>query len=83
MDSIPTEYLFEALIGCMVVLMGWLHMRQNKLEEKIEKCVPMTALDDVKKELQKVVDLLTEERVENAEWRGTLKKVLNRDSQNS
>ena len=77
------EYLLEGLVTLTIVLIGWLHMRQNKLEDKIEKCVEKDAFEEVKEELKTAIELLTEFRVENARWHGLMERLIENDSKNS
>lgn len=77
------EYILEGLITLGLVMVGWLHLRQNKLEEKIEKCVEKDAFEEVKDELKTAIQLLTEFRVENARWHGLMERLIEKDSKNS
>lgn len=77
------EYLLEGIVTLFLVLVGWLHMRQNKLEDKIDKCVEKDAFEEVKEELKTAIELLTEFRVENARWHGLMERLIEKDSKNS
>jgi len=77
------NYFAEIGAALAVTLMGWLHVRQNKMEDKIENYVPKDAFDDMRVELKAAMLLLTELRVENAKWQGQIERVLERDLKNS
>lgn len=74
------EQLFvELTVGLIVILLGWLHIRQSKLEEKIEECVPLTAFEEVKQDLKETIKLLTEMRVEDGKWQGLIQSILDKN----
>ena len=73
------DILLESLVGVLILVNGWLHMRQNRLDSRLQLCVEKDAFEEVKTELHQVVKLLTEERVENAEWRGKLERILEKN----
>ena len=77
------EYVTEIALALVSILFGWLHVRQGKLETRIEDCVRKDAFEEVKDELKKAVQILTEVRVENARWQGIAEKVIENSSRNS
>ena len=77
------DYFAEIAAAFAVTLMGWLHLRQNKMEDKIDEYVPKDAFDDMRVELKAAMYLLTELRVENAKWQGQIERVLERDLKSS
>jgi len=74
------DYFAEIAALFAVTLMGWLHLRQNKIEDKMEEYVPKEAFNDLSVELKAAILLLTDMRVENAKWHGLIERVLERDS---
>jgi hypothetical protein len=66
----------EMTLGMVCVLFGWLHLRQNRLEEKLEHCVNKDDLNEIKQDLKTTLELLTEVRVENAKWQGLMQRAL-------
>ena len=77
------DYFAEVGAALAVTLMGWLHLRQNKMEDKIDHYVPKDAFDEMRVELKAALLLLTELRLENAKWQGQIERVLERDLKNS
>ena len=77
------EYLLEGMVTLFIVLLGWLHMRQNKLDERLQMCVAKDSFEEVKDELKTAIELLTEVRVENARWQGLMERAIEKDSKNS
>ena len=66
----------EVAVGMAICLMGWLHLRQNKLEDQLQQCVHKNDLDEIKEDLKTTLELLTEVRVENAKWQGLMQRAL-------
>ena len=77
------EYMAELIGAAAITLAGWLHLRQNSMEEALKTKVDKDAFQEVKIELDKAVDLLTELRVENAKWQGIVGGVIEKSSRNS
>ncbi len=77
------EFLIEGLIGAVFLLVGWLHMRQNNLEKRIDNCVEKDVMEEIKEDLKETIKLLTEVRVENAKWQGLMAKAIEKNSENS
>ena len=75
--------LLEYGLGLVVLLIGWLHMRQNRLEIKLESCVERSAFEEVKEDLKEAVHLLQEVRVENAKWQGLMEEAIRKGSERS
>ena len=73
----PLEVLaIEMTLGLVCVLFGWLHVRQNRLEDKINNCVEKDDLAEMKQDLKTTLELVTELRVENAKWQGLMQRAL-------
>ncbi len=73
----PLEVLaIEMTLGLVCVLFGWLHVRQNRLEDKINNCVEKDDLAEMKIDLKATLELVTELRVENAKWQGLMQRAL-------
>jgi len=66
----------EMTLGLVCVLFGWLHVRQNKLEDKLNNCVEKDDLAEMKQDLKTTLELVTELRVENAKWQGLMQRAL-------
>lgn len=77
------EYLIESLVALNLLVLGWLHMRQNSLSKRLDNCAPKDTTEEIKNDLREVVKLLTDVRVENAKWQGLMAKVIESDSKNS
>ena len=68
--------VIELAVGAVMLVLGWIVLRQNKLEEKIDNCVRKDAFEEVKDDLKEALHLLTESRVENAKWQGLMERAL-------
>ncbi len=66
----------ELLVGSIFILIGWLHLRQNRLDDQIGSCVKKDDFEEVKADLKKALNILTETRVENAKWQGLMERAL-------
>ena len=73
------QVLVEIIVGLVYVILGWMVMRQNKLEQRIDNCVQKDAFEEVKVDLKTTIELLTEARVENARWQERISRVLEKD----
>ena len=69
--------LLEILAGLAVVLMGWLHGRQNKLEDELDAKADKDSLAEIKEILKEMTKCVNEMKVENARWQGLVEKVTN------
>lgn len=79
----PMEYATTLALGAVSILFGWLHIRQGKLESRLDNCVQKDAFKEVKEELKIAIKLLTEVRVENARWQGLVEKAIENNSKKS
>lgn len=77
------DYITEVALGAVSILFGWLHIRQGKLETKLDNCVQKDAFEEVKEDLKTSINLLTEVRVENARWQGIAEKAIESNSRRS
>jgi len=77
------DYLAELLGLASITLAGWLHMRQNDLATDLKGKVDKDAFQEVKEELDKAVEMLTDLRVENARWQGIVERAIESNSRNS
>ena len=73
------QLLIEIIVGLVYVGLGWIAMRQNKLEQRIDNCVQKDAFEEVKADLKTTIELLTEARVENARWQERISNLLEKD----
>lgn len=71
------EYIAEIAASLAVVLVGWLHMRQNDLERKLEGKVDVDHFEEVKEEMAKVIEILTELRIQNVKWQTIVDNRVN------
>lgn len=60
----------EVIVGLMLVLVGWLHMRQSDLAQKLESKADIEELREMKTDLKEILKTLTDLKVENARWQG-------------
>ncbi len=77
------EWIVELMGGVGLTLLGWLHMRQNRLEAKLENCVEKDAFEEMKEELKTCTRLLTDVRLENAKWQGIVERATESNSRTS
>lgn len=77
------KLIVELAVGAVYLVIGWVFVRINKLEQDIEGCVKKDDFDEVKSDLKTTIELLTEARVENARWQERISRVLEKDSKNS
>ena len=71
--------IIELVVGAVYLVLGWMVVRMNKLEQEIDNCVQKDAFEEVKADLKTTIDLLTEARVENARWQERISRVLESD----
>lgn len=73
------KLIVELAVGAVYLVIGWVFVRINKLEQDIEGCVKKDDFDEVKSDLKTTIELLTEARVENARWQERISRVLEKD----
>ena len=73
------KLIVELAVGAVYLVLGWIVMRQNKLDQEIKNCVHKDAFEEVKADLKTTIDLLTDARVENARWQERITRVLEKD----
>ena len=66
----------KTALGLVCILVGWLHVRQNSLEKRIQECVAKDDLEEMKAAMKQMVEIVTELRVENAKWQGLMQRAL-------
>ena len=71
--------VIELAVLAVFMTLGWMVVRMNKLEERVEHAVDQDALAEVKADLKEALKLLTENRVENARWQVLIEEILKRD----
>lgn len=69
--------LLEILFGLVIIMMGWLHVRQAALSKKLEEKVDKTDFAEVKQDIKDVLSHITDIKVDNARWQGLMEKVVN------
>ena len=74
------KLVVELAVGAVYLVIGWVFVRLNKLEQDIDTCVKKDDFDEVKSDLKTTIELLTEARVENARWQERISRVLEKDS---
>lgn len=73
------QVIIELAVGAVYLVLGWMVLRQNALEQKIDNCVEKDAFEEVKADLKTTIELLTEARVENARWQERISNLLEKD----
>ena len=73
------KIVIELAVGAVYLVLGWMVLRQNRLDQRIDNCVEKDAFEEVKADLKTTIDLLTEARVENARWQERISRVLEKD----
>jgi hypothetical protein len=69
--------LLECVAGLNLLLLGWLHMRQNSQEKRLENKVDKEDFVEVKADIKEILRGLIDVKVENARWQGLVEKVVN------
>lgn len=60
-------WFWRVLAGAVLTLVGYLHVRQNKLENRLEEKAEKAELDKIEKDVKEVLKQTTDIRVAQAE----------------
>ena len=66
----------EVIIGLVIVLVSWLHLRQNDMAKKIDTKADKSDVQELKSDIKEILKALTEIKVDNARWQGLVDKVV-------
>jgi sensor domain CHASE-containing protein len=69
--------ILEILAGLVIVMMGWLHLRQNALSQKLEEKADKEDVSEMKSDIKDILKSILNLSVDVAEWRGKTEKVAN------
>lgn len=75
-------FVTRIFLVCMLVLLGWLHMRQNKLEDKLSMKVDKEDFDELKNDMKAVRENVVDLKVDSAKCL-TILQNLNKNSSNN
>lgn len=60
----------EVIVGLMLILLGWLHMRQSDLAKKLDDKVDHSHFAEFRTDLKEILKTVTKLEIENARWQG-------------
>ncbi len=67
--------LIEALVALVVIMMGWLHVRQTDFKVQLDKKVDKEDFTEVKSDIKAILSSILDMKVENARWQGLVDRV--------
>ena len=73
----------EGLLVLNVLLLGWLHMRQNKMSSRLDNKVDKDSFDEVKENIENIRETLTEFRIESSGWQKLVEQMLSNRQEKS
>lgn len=71
--------LIEIASVCFVLMLGWLHLRQNRLEDALNKKADSVDIKELKGLIKELNETLTEARLEQSEWRGMINALVKKN----
>lgn len=70
------EFVLEGLVILFCVLLGWLHVRQNRMEKKLDEKADKGSIQKLEDSLSQILEKVTDLRVDNAKWQVLVDKAL-------
>ena len=67
--------LIECLVGLNLVLLGWLHMRQNRQGKLLETKVDKEDFQEVRADIKEILNSVIDIKVETARWQGQMERA--------
>lgn len=75
--------LLEILAGLVVIMLGWLHLRQNALSDRLDEKADKEEISEMKIDVKDILKTITEIKVDNARWQGLMEKVASNKPEKS
>ena len=66
----------EVIVTLVIVMVSWLHLRQNDMSKKIDSKADKTDVQELKSDIKEILKALTDIKVDNARWQGLVDKVV-------
>ena len=75
------DTLLEIIGGIIVTLFGWTAVKQDNLSKQMNDKVDKSELDELRCDVKEILNMVTQMKVENAEWRGLIRGSQARSKQ--
>ena len=66
----------EVIAGLLVMLVSWLHLRQNAMQKELNQKADKEDVHELKADVKEILKGLIEIKVDNARWQGLVEKVV-------